>query len=37
VILWQPKEFVIKQVPIPKINDDELLLKGMNDQVWIEL
>jgi len=23
---------VIKQVPVPKINDDELLLKGMNDQ-----
>jgi len=24
----QPRDFVIKQVPIPQINDDEVLLKG---------
>ena len=24
----QPRDFVIKQVPIPQIDDDEVLLKG---------
>lgn len=29
----QPRDFVIKQVPIPQINDDEVLLKGQYNQV----
>lgn len=29
----QPRKFSVKSVPIPKINDDEVLLKGMYHEI----